>query len=238
MEVETQTLPYSSYCANIQIPSLLFREKKLLVGPEEGNLFMSLEGKYGSLGCSYTSPHAQLHLQLFTALNTAWITCLKYITNNDMRAHFLKSTTQLLDVVNMMLIIHPGPWFLPTFSVVDVVFILDLEKMNACLLYYIGFDVRGSYPNIHTFMSNFEKRPTWREMMSSFVTLADVSPMQELIVCSPIPEAFEIAKQIRCQRYTHFANELNELCYPEPSFSKTLAVDRVLRHIRGKALKM
>lgn len=51
-----------------------------------------------------------------------------------------------------------------------------LERVNASLYYYKGYDLRRKHPKIDNWFKAMETRESWRGMMSDFNTLAKAMP--------------------------------------------------------------
>ena len=68
-----------------------------------------------------------------------------------------------MDAVDAELSAAPGPFFLPTFSMVDCTFAPFLERIAASILYYKGFAVRGEgrWPNLDRWFAAMEERPAY-----------------------------------------------------------------------------
>ena len=68
-----------------------------------------------------------------------------------------------MDAVDAELGVADGPFFLPTFSLVDCTFAPFLERIAASILYYKGFVVRGDgrWPNLERWFAAMEERPAY-----------------------------------------------------------------------------
>ena len=64
------------------------------------------------------------------------------------------------------------------FSTADIVYIPYLERMNASLFYYKGYDLRASHPKLHEWFSNLEKLDSYRGIIADFSTHAHDLPPQ------------------------------------------------------------
>ena len=73
-----------------------------------------------------------------------------------------------------------GPYFLTQFSVADIVFVPYLERMNATLFYYKGFQLRDSsnFPFISEWFDALETRDVYRGTQSDFHTHCHDLPPQ------------------------------------------------------------
>lgn len=55
-----------------------------------------------------------------------------------------------------------GPYFLEEFGICDVVFAAYIERMNASLYYYKGYDLRKEHPKIGEWFDAMETRQCYR----------------------------------------------------------------------------
>ena len=65
-----------------------------------------------------------------------------------------------------------GPYFSKEFGISDVIFMPYLERMNASLFYYKGYDLRRQHPKIGAWFDAMETRECYRGTMSDFNTHA------------------------------------------------------------------
>lgn len=95
------------------------------------------------------------------------------------------------------LAVTPGSYFLDDFSLVDIVFAPFLERMDASLTYYKGFQMRknGEYKNITRWFEAMETRPTYMATRSDYYTHAHALPPQ-LGGCSMTSEGKPFASRI------------------------------------------
>ena len=115
-------------------------------------------------------------------LFSAWCQWLCYPSRSQReerrnKEEFVKVAT----IVDQVLGEETGsPFFLDKFSIVDCVFIPYVERMNASLFYYKGFNLRDSklFPNLCRWFSGIEERPTYRGTQSDFHTHAHDLPPQ------------------------------------------------------------
>lgn len=84
-----------------------------------------------------------------------------------------------LDLVNQELQACAGPWFLPTFSIVDLTYITHIERMCASVAYWCGFKIRGNprWNAIDAWMEAFEQMPSYMATKSDYYThVMDIPP--------------------------------------------------------------
>merc|ERR1719219_77888 len=144
-----------------------------------------------------------------------------------------KNFIQAAHVVDLALKNSGGPYFLgEQFSVVDCVFVPYVERMNASLFYYKGFTLRDvkAFPNISNWFDALETRETYLGTQSDFHTHCHDLPPQMGGCYENGDENQEKCKN-RIDGCVDFT--LPECKIPEPSESKHVALDRVLRHKEG-----
>lgn len=70
----------------------------------------------------------------------------------------------------------PGPYFLDDFGTADVIFAPYMERINASLFYFKGYDFRGHFDKIGKWFDAMETRKCYRGTMGDFNTHALVLP--------------------------------------------------------------
>ena len=85
-----------------------------------------------------------------------------------------------MDQVEKALGVSEGPYFLSTFSLVDIIFAPFLERIVASIPYYKGVVVRGQgrWPNLETWFTAMETRPAYMAFKSDFYTHCHDLPPQ------------------------------------------------------------
>ena len=85
-----------------------------------------------------------------------------------------------MDEVKSTLSVAEGPYFLSTFSLVDIVFAPFLERIVASIPYYKGVVVRGSgrWPALERWFDAMETRPAYMAFKSDFFTHCHDLPPQ------------------------------------------------------------
>ena len=71
-----------------------------------------------------------------------------------------------------------GPYFNGDFSIIDVIFTPYVERMQASLYYYKGFNMREQFPRIDAWFSAMEKRECYRGTKSDYHTHCHDLPPQ------------------------------------------------------------
>ena len=69
-----------------------------------------------------------------------------------------------------------GPYFLREFGTADVIIAPYLERINASLFYYKGYDLRREHPKIGEWFDAMELRESYQATMSDFNTHANALP--------------------------------------------------------------
>ena len=114
-------------------------------------------------------------------LFSAWCQWLCYPSRSQREERRNKEEfVKVASIVDQVLGEETGsPFFLDKFSIVDCVFIPYVERMNASLFYYKGFNLRDSklFPNLCSGFRNREKA-TYRGTQSDFHTHAHDLPLK------------------------------------------------------------
>lgn len=154
---------------------------------ESDRILEALELAFGPLGPALTDPAVLPLRQLERRLFRAWCQWLCYPGRG---AHDELVAEDRFDVVASevadALQRHPGPFFLASpppgggdgFSSADLVFVPFLERINASLTYYKGYQVRQRHPALQRWFSALEQRSTYRGTQSDFHTHAHDLPPQ------------------------------------------------------------
>ncbi len=153
---------------------------------ESDEILLSLENIFGPLGQPLESPKALKLRNLERRLFKAWCIwlCNPALTSGQeiqRKKHFQEVAQEMehwLDSDNPWLdaaLEEPGK-SLPGSS--DVVFIPYLERMNASLAYYKGFNLREKHPAIHRWFKALETLEAYRGTQGDFHTHAHDLPPQ------------------------------------------------------------
>lgn len=198
---------------------------------ESDQILLTLEQNFGTLGYSLTqvTPLRQLERQLFRTW-CEWL-CRPTTTHTDHRqAHF----TQVANQVEEAIAATPGPYFLPEFSVVDLIFLPYLERMHASLFYYKGYALRQHHPTLATWFDALQTRPTYRGTQSDFHThVHDLPPQMGGCYASQDPRVLPYQHQVNCGDWF----TLPDAQYQPPATAPLEALYRVLKH-RDRLIKL
>jgi glutathione S-transferase len=165
---------------------------------ESDEILAALEAAFGPLERPLGDPDVLALRQLERRLFRAWCQWLCYTGeagpgSEPAERHFDK----IADLVDGALAIHPGPWFLESFSSVDVIFTPYLERMGASLSYYKGYGLRQRHPAIDRWFTALEQRPTYLGTQSDFHTHAhDLPPQMGCCLASGSEAQRACARQI------------------------------------------
>eukprot|EP00210_Caulerpa_lentillifera_P003523 g3362.t1 len=89
-----------------------------------------------------------------------------------------------------------GPYFLGNeFTLIDIIFAPFLERMDASLAYYKGYEMRKTHPKLEKWFEGMETRPTYIASRTDYYTHAHALPPQ-LGGCQMTNEGVPFAKRI------------------------------------------
>lgn len=202
---------------------------------ESDDILLALERAFGPLAFEMKAPRVLPLRQLERSLFRAWCYWLCYPARS--RQEEQHNRTQFLQVVAQVekaLGETEGPYFLETFSIVDVIFTPYVERMNASLFYYKGYSLREENPHLSRWFDALENRPTYRGTQSDFHTHAhDLPPQMGGCYENGTPQ-MRINKQ-KVDQGPWFG--LPDVTYPEPETSRAEALHRVIKH-RSNLIKV
>lgn len=230
---------YKKIVPNGMLPALKLDDTIIT---ESDDIISALESSFGPLddGRSMSDPEVIAMRRLERLLFRAWCQWLCYPARSQREEAQNKATFQrAIDQVEAVLGQTPGPYFLgDTFSVADIVFTPYVERMNASLFYYKGYDMRGSDPKgrdrknvgLSRWFDAMETRETYRGTQSDFHTHCHDLPPQ-MGGCYESGDQW----QQRCKAlvdegpWDSVHSEVGEGVPASPSDS-TIAALRVMRH--------
>lgn len=195
---------------------------------ESDDILLALESAFGPLGWSLTDPKVMPLRRLERLLFRAWCSWLCY--PNRWFQQEQQNRSQFVTIaqdVEQALVQTPGPYFLETFSVADVIFTPYVERMNASLFYYKGYSLRQEHPRLAAWFDALESRETYRGTQSDFHThVHDLPPQMGGCWSNETPEALHNQHQVNHGPWFG----LPDVAYPEPETSRQEALARVLKH--------
>ena len=191
---------------------------------ESDDILMTLEQTFGALGYSMNDPAAIPLRKLERLLFRAWC---HWLCSPQGEQSNRRQFTEVVAKVEEALRETPTPYFLDTFSVVDILFTPFLERMNASLFYYKGYSLREENPRLGMWFDAMESRSTYRGTQSDFHTHVHDLPPQ-LGGCYANDEPQTKLNQGRVDHGPWMG--LPDATYPEPETSRQEALHRVLKH--------
>ena len=202
---------------------------------ESDDILAALEARFGPLGLPMNSPEARRLRQLERLLFQAW--CLWLCRPGlgpgaDRRAR--DQFHQIAQRFERELQHRPGPWLdgeAPEQGpgTVDLVFVPYVERMNASLAYYKGYDLRREHPAINAWFLALEQRETYRGTQSDFHTHAhDLPPQMGGCWTNDSAAAQSVERLINTG--TGLGDQEASWGDADPELHCRVALQRVLRH--------
>ena len=198
---------------------------------ESDVILQRLEDTFGVLYKSMKDRNVMQLRNLERHLFGAWCQWLCYPSRSKREEKRSKDQfIQAAKIVDEVLGNEDGPFFLPEFSIVDCIFIPYVERMNASLYYYKGFNLRDEkeFPNLYNWFNGIESRSTYKGTQSDFHTHVHDLPPQ----MGGCFEAISPAQQIAKKKVDNGPwNDLNDCLYDENELEddpKQIALERML----------
>jgi glutathione S-transferase len=201
---------------------------------ESDRILELLEQRFGKLGPAMGDPRVLPLRRLERDLFRAWCQWLCYphtgTGDGAARAEFQRWA----QAMEQALAVHGGPFlFGGELSSADVVFVPYVERMNASLAYYKGYQLRTEHPAINRWLEALEQRSTYLGTQSDFHTHAHDLPPQ-MGGCHP--NGTPVQQALR-DRIDHGPWPIHDRCgsdpetsQPAPADAALVALARVLRH--------
>ncbi len=154
---------------------------------ESDNIITFLENEFGTLGSSLLSNDIREVRKLEREIFRSWCNWLcrksfSYLDESFRKKKFRESITKLEKILSLS---KTGFIDSPTYDseklepgTGDIIFIPYMERMNASLGYYKGFDLRNKYPFIDRWLTLFENLSTYRGTQGDFHTHSHDLPPQ------------------------------------------------------------
>ena len=168
---------------------------------ESDEILMALEKRFGPLGLPMNSGEALRLRQLERLLFQAW--CLWLCRPGlgkwaDQRAR--EQFRQIAQRFEQELLRQEGPWLdAGAPGTVDLVFVPYVERMNASLAYYKGYNLRREHPAIDAWFLALEQLDTYRGTQSDMHThVHDLPPQMGGCWANGSAEARSLADRINC----------------------------------------
>ena len=195
---------------------------------ESDDILLALEQAFGPLGWSMRDEQVIPLRRLERLLFRAWCSWLCYPASSTAQEQRSRQQfTEIVAMVEQMLSVKSGPYFLEDFSTVDVIFTPYVERMNASLYYYKGYSLREKNPRFSAWFDAMESRSTYRGTQSDFHTHVHDLPPQ-MGGCWENGEPQMLLNKARVNQGPWFG--LPDVIYDEPEDSRAEALQRVIKH--------
>jgi glutathione S-transferase len=195
---------------------------------ESDDILLALEKVFGSLNQGMEDRTVLPLRQLERLLFRAWCAWLCYPAGSSQQEqHNREQFIGVVARVEEALGSTPGPYFLSSFSTVDVIFTPYVERMNASLYYYKGYSLREENPRLRAWFAAMESRPTYCGTQSDFHTHVHDLPPQ-MGGCWENGEPQMLLNKARVDNGPWFG--LPDVTYPEPENSRMEALQRTIEH--------
>ncbi|MCX5931325.1 MAG: glutathione S-transferase family protein [Cyanobacteria bacterium] len=198
---------------------------------ESDDILLALERAFGPLAMGMADPAVLPLRQLERVLFRAWCQWLcspglSPAQEERAAAQFDRVAAAVAEALRST----PGPYLLGMFSSADVVITPYIERMNASLFYYKGYNLRSRHPAIATWFAAMETRPTYLGTQSDFHTHAHDLPPQMGGCHAWITPEQQAAQRRVDEGPWPVASPDPETSQPEPEGSALVALARVLKH--------
>ncbi|MGB7565014.1 MAG: glutathione S-transferase family protein [Prochlorococcaceae cyanobacterium] len=196
---------------------------------ESDAILLALEAAFGALGASLEHPEVKPIRRLERRFFRAWChwLCSAHATLADEQLA-QQQFERMACAVEEALQLSDGPFFLPVFSAADGIFVPFMERANASLYAYKGYDLRQRHPAIDAWFRALEQRPTYLGTQSDFHTHVHDLPPQ-MGACHPSGDAGQRA----CWQRVAVGAAPGETSLQEPPGAVQEALGRVLKHRRA-----
>ena len=198
---------------------------------ESDDILLALESRFGPLGMPMNSAEGLRLRQLERLLFQAW--CLWLCRPGlgkwaDQRAR--EQFRQIAQRFEQELLRQEGPWLdAGTPGSVDLVFVPYVERMNASLAYYKGYNLRREHPAIDAWFLALEQLDTYRGTQSDMHThVHDLPPQMGGCWTNNSAEARSMVDRIDCG--DGLGKEEASWGDADAALHSRIALQRVLRH--------
>ena len=217
-----------------KLPAIEFKGQVIT---ESDNIISFLENNFGELGTSISSRNLREARELEREIFRSWCDWLcrksfNFIDNSFRKKRFKESISKLNEILSSSKSGFIDPFVSNSGKINpgtgDIIFIPYIERMNASLSYYKGFNLRGSYPFINNWLTKFENTNTYIGTQGDFHTHSHDLPPQ-MGGCYEESDPQQISFSLLIDTGIGLGNlELNKI-FDEEHFAK-LALKRVLKH--------
>ena len=167
-----------------KLPAIEFKGQ---IVTESDNIIAFLENEFGALGSFITSSHLKKTRELEREIFRAWCNWLcresfNFIDNSFRKKRFKESISKFDEILGTSESGFIDPAESPSNELVpgigDIIFIPYMERMNASLSYYKGFNLRSNYRYIDKWLTLFEGTSAYRGTQGDFHTHSHDLPPQ------------------------------------------------------------
>ena len=154
---------------------------------ESDNIIAFLEKEFGALGSFITSSNLRKTRELEREIFRSWCNWLcresfNFFDNTLRKKIFKESISKFDEILKRSKSGFVDPSVSNTGDIEpgvgDIIFIPYMERMNASLIYYKGFNLRSNYSNIDNWLTLFEGTSTYRGTQGDFHTHSHDLPPQ------------------------------------------------------------
>ena len=167
-----------------KLPAIEFKGE---IVTESDDIVAFLENEFGALGSFITSSHLKKTKELERGIFRAWCNWLcresfNFIDNRFRKKRFKESISKFDEILGESESGFIDPAESTSSELVpgigDLIFIPYMERMNASLSYYKGFNLRSNYRYIDKWLTLFEGTSTYRGTQGDFHTHSHDLPPQ------------------------------------------------------------
>lgn len=200
---------------------------------ESDEIVEALESTFGPLnGQSMNDDNVKANRKLERELFSAWCQWLCYQARSENQENGAKNQfISIAKKVERQLEKTQGPYFLDEFGTSDLIFVPYVERMNASLFYFKGYDLRKEHPKLGQWFDAMETRECYRGSQSDFITHAhDLPPQMGGCYFKFGTQFIEQSNLVDNGPYLDVVSEVNPVSYPEQPLSKEEAAFKVIKH--------
>jgi len=167
-----------------KLPAIEFKGQIIT---ESDHIIAFLENEYGPLGSYITASHLIKTRELEREIFTSWCNWLcresfNFIDNSFRKKRFKESISKFDEILRRSKSGFVDPLVSNTGEVEpgvgDIIFIPYMERMNASLIYYKGFNLRSNYHYVDNWLTLFEGTSAYRGTQGDFHTHSHDLPPQ------------------------------------------------------------
>jgi glutathione S-transferase len=201
---------------------------------ESDQILEALEASFGPLERGMNDPQVLPLRRLERRLFRTWCQWLCFpCSDGQQEARAAEAFERMAATMAEALEVTPGPFLLDAFSSADLVFVPYVERMNASLAYYKGYQLRSRHPAIDRWFRALEQRPAYLGTQSDFHThVHDLPPQMGGCYPSGTVDQGMLAARIDAGPWPIAGQEAAdpETSQIEPPDASGRALARVLRH--------